>query len=136
MNRTILVMLVAMSALAGCAKRDATGDAPEPAAAPPAASEPAPAPVMESPAEAPTDAPPDTAALPPGEAPAACDAEPAQRFVGQAHTTELGEEARVAAGAAVVRALRPGEVVTMEFRADRLNLTLDESGRISRVACG
>jgi len=48
----------------------------------------------------------------------------------------LGEEARLAAGATVVRALRPGEVVTMEYRGDRLTLTLDESGKVSAVNCG
>jgi hypothetical protein len=72
------------------------------------------------------------------EAPSAtgdgCNAEPAQRLVGEVYTPELGEEARVTAGARVERALRPGQIVTMEFRADRLSFTLDEKGRIS-VSC-
>jgi positive regulator of sigma E activity len=65
-----------------------------------------------------------------------CNAEPAQRLVGEVYTPELGEEARVTAGARVERALRPGQIVTMEFRADRLSFTLDEKGRISAVSCG
>jgi Peptidase inhibitor I78 family len=136
MTRAVLLTLAVLGAMAGCARRETANDTPDAAAAPPAASEPAPAPAMESPAAPPTDTPPETAAVPPDEAPAPCDAEPAQRFVGQAYTVDLGEEARIAAGAGVVRALRPGEIVTMEFQMDRLSLTLDESGRISRVACG
>ncbi|WP_409698059.1 I78 family peptidase inhibitor [Yoonia sp.] len=35
-----------------------------------------------------------------------------------------------------VRVLRPDDVVTMEFRGDRLNFALDEQDRIVRVYCG
>ena len=66
----------------------------------------------------------------------ACNAEPVQNLVGELYTPELGEQARVTAGARVERALRPGQIVTMEFRADRLSFTLDEKGRISQVNCG
>jgi len=65
-----------------------------------------------------------------------CNAEPVQNLVGELYTPELGEQARVTAGARVERALRPGQIVTMEFRADRLSFTLDEKGRISQVNCG
>jgi Peptidase inhibitor I78 family len=150
MNRTALLMLTVI-VLAGCARRnsaedaapaDATTSAPgEEAGTSPAA----PAPEQAAPAEpGATPAAPAGDSLPPGSAAAepepgavpACDAEAVQRFVGEIYTPELGEQARVAAGAGVARALRPGEVVTMEYRADRLSLTLDESGRIVRAACG
>ena len=65
-----------------------------------------------------------------------CNAEPVQNLVGELYTPELGEQARVTAGARVERALRPGQIVTMEFRSDRLSFTLDEKGRISQVNCG
>jgi len=35
-----------------------------------------------------------------------------------------------------MRALRPGQVVTMEFDARRLTLELDGDGRVVRVRCG
>lgn len=34
------------------------------------------------------------------------------------------------------RVIRPGEMVTMEYRADRLNISVDEQGTITRVYCG
>lgn len=58
------------------------------------------------------------------------------RFVGKAGTTALAAEARAAAGAATVRWLRPGQVVTMEFRDDRLNIELDAANRVVRARCG
>ena len=59
-----------------------------------------------------------------------------RRQLPKATVAELGEQARVTAGARVERALRPGQIVTMEFRSDRLSFTLDEKGRISQVNCG
>lgn len=89
----------------------------------------APAPVEPAP---PADTPP--AAEPP--AAAACDADAADGVVGRAATTEVVEQARVAAGAAVARTLAPGQVVTMEFRGDRLNLMVDEANVVTGVRCG
>jgi hypothetical protein len=89
----------------------------------------APAPVEPAP---PADAPP--AVEPPIAA--ACDADAADGFVGQAATTEVVEQARVAAGAAVARTLAPGQVVTMEFRGDRLNLMVDEANVVTGMRCG
>lgn len=147
MNPTALLMLTVIL-LTGCARQESGDDA---APADTTASAPAPdtgtAPAAEqtTPVEpGTTPAPPAEGSLPPGSAATepepgqvpACDAEAVQRFVGEMYTPELGEQARVAAGAGVARALRPGEVVTMEYRADRLSLTLDESGRIVRAACG
>ncbi len=34
------------------------------------------------------------------------------------------------------RTLRPGDMRTMDHRPDRLNIQLDEEGRITRVFCG
>ena len=46
------------------------------------------------------------------------------------------EAARKDAGADRVRTLKPGQVVTMEYLAGRLNLYLDASGKIERIGCG
>lgn len=83
-------------------------------------------------------------ALPPpagGPAPApptvtGCQAEPAQAAVGQVATASVVEQARQRAGAQSARVLRPGQVVTMEFDATRLNLDVDAQGRVLRVRCG
>jgi len=142
MKRTVLLMLIAVTVATACNRREDADSTPGAAVSPPpaATSEPAPSePVEPEQAES-------TPVAPAGELPAqaeapsatgdGCNAEPAQRLVGEVYTPELGEEARVTAGARVERALRPGQIVTMEFRADRLSFTLDEKGRISAVSCG
>jgi hypothetical protein len=39
-------------------------------------------------------------------------------------------------GAGIVRWIRPGQMVTMDYRPDRLDLSLDRNGRIVRATCG
>jgi hypothetical protein len=151
MDRTVLLALVMIGVMAGCGRRDEDASAPATAASPPtvttepAPAEPAPgepAPADSAPAETPPSASTPAA---PADVPVAdeagaeadgCNAEPVQNLVGEVYTPELGEQARVTAGARVERALRPGQIVTMEFRGDRLSFTLDEKGRISQVNCG
>jgi hypothetical protein len=58
------------------------------------------------------------------------------RFIGQPATSAVAAEARDAAGAAIVRWLQPRQVVTMEYRADRLSISLDASNRVISLACG
>ena len=41
-----------------------------------------------------------------------------------------------ASGVQNVRTIRPGDAVTMDYRVDRLNVELDEAGRITRLRCG
>lgn len=66
----------------------------------------------------------------------ACNAEKAQGFVGQPGTSETAARARDAAGASMVRWLRPGMAVTMEYRADRLNIEVDDKDVIVSIRCG
>ncbi|WP_298670020.1 I78 family peptidase inhibitor [uncultured Sphingomonas sp.] len=65
-----------------------------------------------------------------------CRAGPAQRFIGRAFTPRLSRQVQRAAGARNVRALRPGQPATMDYRGDRLNIMLDERNRIASVNCG
>jgi hypothetical protein len=65
-----------------------------------------------------------------------CDAEDLQKLVGQTFTDTTADQAREASGAAVVRVVRPGQMVTMDIRGDRLTITLDEAGKIVSVRCG
>jgi hypothetical protein len=78
-------------------------------------------------------APRDVPAAPP---PGNCRAEPAQFAVGQVADTSLVEQARVRAGASRARLLRPGQAVTLEFDAARLNLEVDAGNRVLRARCG
>lgn len=36
----------------------------------------------------------------------------------------------------MVRVIRPGDAVTMDFRAERINFAIDSSEKISRISCG
>lgn len=71
----------------------------------------------------------------PGPAPEpaadACGASGLQRLVGQpASTLDTMRFAQP------IRVIRPGEMVTMDFSAGRLNFAVDDAERISRVYCG
>jgi len=66
----------------------------------------------------------------------ACNAEPAQRFIGQALSPVLVEEARKIAGAKSARVLRPGQAVTMEFNPARLNVEVDRREAVTAIRCG
>ena len=35
-----------------------------------------------------------------------------------------------------IRIIRPGDMVTMDYRAERINFAIDEQGKISRIYCG
>ncbi len=75
----------------------------------------------------------DGAALPPASR---CNAQAAQFAVGQSSTGSVMESARARSGAQMARILRPGQMVTKEFDAQRLNLEVDGSGRIVAARCG
>jgi hypothetical protein len=66
----------------------------------------------------------------------ACNAAPVQHMVGRVSTTSLAAEAQRRSGAGTWRWLRPGQIVTMEYRADRLNIVIDANDRITAIRCG
>lgn len=68
--------------------------------------------------------------------PGSCDASKAQALIGKARSKELGADALRLAGARALRWIAPGTMVTMDYREDRLNLHVDERGRVTKVACG
>jgi hypothetical protein len=73
-----------------------------------------------------------------GSAPAAdaCDHSRAEWAIGQHATDALLEKARQAAGARTARFLKPGQSITMEYLASRLNLELDQKDVVRTVRCG
>lgn len=67
---------------------------------------------------------------------AACNAEAGAALVGRAVTAGLGAEALRLTGARRLRWIRPGDVVTMDYSPQRLNVHLDSDGKVERLACG
>lgn len=65
-----------------------------------------------------------------------CKAADAQFAVGQNADAALLEQARQRSGSRIARILRPGQMVTMEYSAERLNLDVDASGNVASVRCG
>ena len=57
-------------------------------------------------------------------------------FVGRDPTAEVGSEILAKSGAKVLRWLQPGQIVTMEFRSDRVNVKLNAQNMIEGVTCG
>ncbi|PHX37462.1 hypothetical protein AO263_14140 [Pseudomonas sp. NZIPFR-PS5] len=67
---------------------------------------------------------------------ARCDAAAVQFAVGKPASAALLDQAKAKAGAQTARVLGPNDIVTLEYRSDRLNLNTDDSGKVSRVNCG
>ncbi len=78
--------------------------------------------------------PPQSTPPPPVEG--GCDAAPAQRLIGRPASSAVAAEAQRLTGARTWRWLRPGQIVTMEYRADRLNIRLDAEDKVEGISCG
>ena len=65
-----------------------------------------------------------------------CNAEGLGDLVGRPATQELGAEAMRRSRSKMVRWIRPGDAVTMDFRQDRLNIRLDAQNRVESFNCG
>lgn len=78
--------------------------------------------------------PPDPNVPPP--APGHCDATASQRLLGKPVTPALVETARRGSRAALVRTITPGTMVTMDYRPDRLNVTVDARNMVTAIRCG
>lgn len=75
-------------------------------------------------------------AEPGGATPGSCDASRVTRLVGRPFSASLPEHARRIARARTVRTILPGDAVTMDYRADRLNLHVSTEGFAERFTCG
>ncbi|VVP89205.1 hypothetical protein PS918_03065 [Pseudomonas fluorescens] len=65
-----------------------------------------------------------------------CEAKAAEFTIGKQASPELLEQARTRAGAQNARFLQPNDMVTLEYRSDRLNLNTDANRVVTRVNCG
>ena len=73
---------------------------------------------------------------PPVATPGTCDADAASALVGQTATQMLGGEALQLTGAASLRWIYPGAIVTKDYRTDRLNVEYDDAMVVERLYCG
>lgn len=65
-----------------------------------------------------------------------CDVTEPKELVGKTYDEALAARAKELTGAAVVRVMRPGQMVTMDYREDRLTLELDAAGKVVSARCG
>jgi len=67
---------------------------------------------------------------------ASCSDEKLAVFTGQSASQELGSQILAASGARTLRWVPKGSAVTMDYRADRVTVALDEANRVERLSCG
>ena len=65
-----------------------------------------------------------------------CDASGLSAYVGRSYGDALGREMQARSGAKVLRVVRYGEVVTMEYSGDRLTVSLDQQEKVASARCG
>jgi hypothetical protein len=72
----------------------------------------------------------------PGEPTMECDATNTGWAVGKDADATLVERIKSETGSTRARVLKPGQMVTMEFRGDRVNIDVDNNNRVTNVRCG
>ena len=95
------------------------------------------APAEEDPAFAP--APPPPAMQDEGireEPPVICNEQAGQWAVGQVADEALVAKVQADTQSKRVRVIKPGMMVTMDYREDRVNIEVDEDNRVTVVRCG
>lgn len=124
MMPAITLACMALS-LAACSRADHQAPAPAESLTPLPSAQPAP------PAPA-----PDASASQTANQSDECGASKLSRFVNQLPSTDALAQIGAAAGHDRIRTIRPGDVVTMDMRPDRLNIEIGEDGRIKLLRCG
>jgi hypothetical protein len=65
-----------------------------------------------------------------------CQTEGTDRFIGQPGTSESGAAILKASNAAVLRWAPPGAMLTMDYSAARVTVTLGPDNEITQIKCG
>lgn len=83
-------------------------------------------------------APPQPAATQVGasERPARCSSDAVSSLIGKQASAALLEQARERAGAETARLVGPDDIVTLDYRSQRLNLQVDQAGVVRGASCG
>lgn len=68
--------------------------------------------------------------------PRICNADTASHVQGKRISPELEQEAKRSSRAGIVRVIRPGQVITKDYRSERLNLQLNDYDVVVRAYCG
>lgn len=76
-----------------------------------------------------------TSMAPPPTAPVTCSPESLARYNGQVANDALAARMKRETGKTVIRWVRPGMAVTMDFREDRLTVYLNDANRVERTSC-
>ena len=72
----------------------------------------------------------------PGMPSGKCSTAALGNLMGRVATPALVSRARHRSGASAARILRPGQIVTMEYREGRLNVNVDSGNRVQNFTCG
>ena len=64
-----------------------------------------------------------------------CNAARVADVVGQPYNDALLARVKAAVGHDVIRPIRPGQPVTMDYREERLNIEIGADGKVVRVYC-
>jgi hypothetical protein len=83
-----------------------------------------------APAEQPSQQPPTSTAQ------GVCDPSAVQAAIGKPATPDTIERVRVDSHSRIVRVLHPGQIVTMEFSAERVDIHVDGNNVILDITCG
>ncbi|MCF5197887.1 I78 family peptidase inhibitor [Pseudomonas syringae] len=65
-----------------------------------------------------------------------CDAGLAQFAIGKQASIDLLSQVRARSGSQDARILGPDDMVTLEYRSERVNVNTDASGKVTRINCG
>ena len=71
-----------------------------------------------------------------GDPVGSCRNEGLSQFIGQPASQDLGARMLRESGARILRWVPKGGIITMEFSADRLTVSLDGSNRVETARCG
>lgn len=78
----------------------------------------------------------DAAGAPDAPSAMSCNADPAQRYVGQSATVATGAAVLKDSGARTLRWGPPNSAWTMDYREDRVNVRYDAAMAITGITCG
>ncbi|MBJ6121001.1 I78 family peptidase inhibitor [Sphingomonas mollis] len=59
-----------------------------------------------------------------------------RRFIGTDFKLTMRDEIQYGANARTARVLRPDDAATMDMQPDRLNILLDDNGKVNDLRCG